>query len=100
MIKPQKPKINTARVFYFLDVVKLVLLFTLFLVFVNFNAKLSQEVRITKDLSTQIASSSTQRTAQLHELQNHIDCIVSLFTQPNRSNLVIQDIKSCTLSPK
>lgn len=97
MSKLQKLNINTARIFYFLDVVKLVLLFTLFLVFVNFNAKLSQEVKVTKAISTQLASNAKQRTSQINKLQNHIDCIVSLFGQPNRSSLVIKNIEDCNL---
>lgn len=52
------------------------------------NTKLLQE-------QTQISRQSTQ---QIQDLQNHIDCVVSLFTEPNRTNLVISDITKCQVT--
>lgn len=42
-----------------------------------------------------ISGASKQRTAQINDLQNHIDCIVELFRQPNRQSLTIKDINGC-----
>lgn len=45
-----------------------------------------------------LARNSKIRTQQIHELQTHIDCIVELFTQPNRANLTITDINDCKIA--
>lgn len=50
-----------------------------------------------KGIVTQINSSSKQRTIQLTDLQNHIDCIVELFQQPSRNNLTINDLQGCQI---
>jgi hypothetical protein len=50
-----------------------------------------------KILST-ISASSKQRTRQINDLQDHINCIVSLFQQPNRSQLTITDLENCQLT--
>lgn len=43
-------------------------------------------------------SLSKEQKSQIDQLQQHIDCVVSLFTQPNRLNLVITDISNCKLT--
>lgn len=35
---------------------------------------------------------------QTERLQNHIDCIVSLFTHPNRQQLIVSDIEHCKIT--
>lgn len=45
-----------------------------------------------------IQSSAEQRTKQINQLQQHIDCITELFQQPNRAYLSISDLASCKLS--
>lgn len=42
--------------------------------------------------------SEADNKARLTDLQHHIDCIVSLFQQPNRASLSITDITTCQLS--
>lgn len=39
-----------------------------------------------------------ERSQQIDELQQHINCIVTLFTMPNRASLTITDISGCQLS--
>ena len=45
-----------------------------------------------------LSSNSTKQTQQINDLQKHIDCIVALFQQPSRANLVITDIENCSLA--
>lgn len=47
---------------------------------------------------TKISGASVQRTAQINDLQQHIDCVVELFQQPNRASLTITDLEGCKLS--
>lgn len=42
-----------------------------------------------------ITASGKQRTAQIQDLQNHIDCIVELLRQPNRASLTLKDLNGC-----
>jgi hypothetical protein len=58
---------------------------------------LRQQSQNTKLLQEQ-ALSSEQSSQQIKDLQNHIDCVVSLFTEPNRTNLVITDITKCQVT--
>lgn len=51
-----------------------------------------------QQILARIQESNTQRTAQINDLQNHIDCIVELFRQPNHNNLTITDLQSCQLT--
>lgn len=51
-----------------------------------------------QQILAKIQDSSKQRTAQINDLQNHIDCIVELFRQPNHTNLTITDVQSCQLT--
>jgi cell division protein FtsB len=50
-----------------------------------------------KAIIERIKDSNTQSTDEIHKLNNHIDCIVELFTQPNRHQLTIKNIKTCSL---
>lgn len=50
-----------------------------------------------KQIIDNLAKNSAQRTVQLNKLQNHVDCVVSLFTRPNRANITITDISTCHL---
>lgn len=36
---------------------------------------------------------------KINSLQNHINCIVDLFAQPNRQSLVISDVQNCKIQP-
>lgn len=92
------PKLTVSRIFYALDVLKLLLIFVLFLLFVNFNIKLSQEIQATKGLSTQLASSAKQRTNQINDLSHHIDCIIDLFGTQNRTDYYITNPQTCHIS--
>lgn len=47
---------------------------------------------------SKIQGASVQRTAQINDLQQHIDCVVELFQQPDRANLTITDLEGCKLS--
>lgn len=47
---------------------------------------------------SKISGASVQRTAQINDLQKHIDCVVELFQQPNRANLTITDLEDCQLT--
>jgi cell division protein FtsB len=42
-----------------------------------------------------IKAGSDQNATHVKDLQDHIDCIVELFRQPNRQNLTIRDLNSC-----
>lgn len=59
------------------------------------NAQLLSQQKKTLDSLSKNAAASTK---QINELQNHIDCIVDLFAQPNRANLTISDISTCKLT--
>ena len=44
---------------------------------------------------------TTQRVDQSTlEIKRSMACVVSLFAQPNRTNLTIQDVQNCTLVRK
>lgn len=98
MIKLHRPKINLTQLRGVLEAVKLILMFILFLLFVNFNVKLSQEINATKALSNQLASSAKQRTDQINNLSHHIDCIIDLFGVQNRTSYYITNPKTCHIS--
>jgi len=51
-----------------------------------------------KATTDQLKANDKHNAQSLQDLQNHIDCIVNLFTQPNRASLVITDITSCQLT--
>jgi type II secretory pathway pseudopilin PulG len=55
---------------------------------------LTQQERV---LAT-ISNNSKARSAQIQDLQNHIDCIVLLFQQPGRSELYISDLRNCKIN--
>lgn len=38
-----------------------------------------------------------QRTSQINELNRHLDCIVTFFSNPDRSQTAISDIDTCTV---
>lgn len=64
------------------------------------NTQLTQQKTLLasqKQVLDKISGASKQRTAQINDLQNHIDCITELFRQPNRANLTIKDINGCQL---
>lgn len=46
--------------------------------------------------ATQVKN-SVIRTNQIDQLNRHLDCIVTFFTQPDRSTTAITDINTCTL---
>lgn len=52
----------------------------------------SQEIALNK-----LTNGAKQRTEQINDLEQHIDCIVLLFQSKNRANLVISDVESCKI---
>jgi type II secretory pathway pseudopilin PulG len=65
------------------------------------NNQLSQQKKLLdsqQQILSRISASSQQRTKQINDLQNHIDCIVNLFQHPNRADLTIGDLQDCTLT--
>lgn len=50
-----------------------------------------------KGVTDQLNKGAAQRTQQIATLTTHIDCIVTFFSQPDRSNTAISDINTCTL---
>ena len=64
----------------------------------NQTAMLKSNNQLTKALQSDVNDLQKSNSAQLTDLQNHIDCIVSLFANPNHTNLVISDIQSCQLT--
>lgn len=64
----------------------------------NQDRLLAQNTTLTEQLKHDVSGLNNNTNMRLIDLQNHIDCIVSLFQQPNRTNLVISDIQNCNLS--
>jgi hypothetical protein len=67
-------------------------------------AKLQQQIEgqqaiITqiKGVTDQINTSSKQRTEQIDQLNKHLDCVVTFFTQKDRTQKAINDIETCTV---
>lgn len=56
------------------------------------NAKILAEIQKTSNEQNKLT------TEQLTTVNRHIDCIVLFFTNPNRANLKIDDINSCTFN--
>lgn len=50
-----------------------------------------------KGVTEQLNHGAAQRTQQIQTLTAHIDCIVTFFSQPDRSSTSISDIDTCTL---
>lgn len=64
------------------------------------NNQLAQQKRLLtsqQQILSQIQKSSNQRTQQLADLQQHIDCIVALFQKPNHQQLTITDLEDCQI---
>lgn len=59
----------------------------------QFKTQLANQQKITE----QIEHSGDERSSQLQTLNNHIDCVVALLSQPNRSTVRVQDIQNCKL---
>lgn len=57
-----------------------------------------QIINQTSNITKQLQSNSAQRTQQIQTLTDHIDCIVTLFGQPNRQELKISDIQNCKIT--
>lgn len=65
------------------------------------NTQLSSQKRLLNSQATilaKISGASVQRTTQINDLQQHIDCITELFQQPNRASVTITDLEGCKLS--
>ena len=54
-------------------------------------------IKQSNELLDRMTKNSEERSKQINELQQHIDCVVLLFQRTNRSNLVIKDLESCNL---
>lgn len=50
-----------------------------------------------KGVTDQIAGNAKDRTAQIELLNRHLDCMVTFFTQKDRSQKAIDNIEVCTL---
>jgi hypothetical protein len=50
-----------------------------------------------KQILSSIKSSSDERTKQINQINQHLDCIVEFFGQSNRTNKSISDIRKCEL---
>lgn len=91
------------HIFAILDVLKFILLVGLTITFINFNIKLSEQIAAIHGLSKQqqVTAENIQKntTTQLTALNNHINCIVDLFAQPDRTSLRIADIQNCIIVP-
>lgn len=85
-------------VLFFMDVLKFVLLLVLVVMFANFNVRLAEQTKATHQVATNVQESSRQRSLEVHTLSDHIDCIVTLFSQPNLDNVHISDIQNCKLA--
>lgn len=57
----------------------------------------TQNTQLTKSLESDVSELKQNDQKQLSELQNHIDCIVHLFQQPNFTSLKINDVQNCNL---
>jgi len=84
----------TQTLFFFLVALMLVVLLV---------ASYQQQVGVKKVTTGQtktLAALTTEgksQTDKINDLQKHIDCVVALFQQPDRSSLVISDIENCSL---
>jgi cell fate (sporulation/competence/biofilm development) regulator YlbF (YheA/YmcA/DUF963 family) len=52
-----------------------------------------------KELSVQLNDRAADRTRQINEVDHHLDCIVTFFTQKDRTQKAIADIQTCTIKP-
>lgn len=59
--------------------------------------QLKTELSNQQKITEQIEHSGDERSSQLQTLNNHIDCVVALLSQPNRSTVRVQDIQNCKL---
>lgn len=109
MKRPTIPLKNITRrhIFDFLDVLKTLLLLTLLAAFVNFNIQLSQEVKSTKNIAAEqtktlqtLVDVSKQRTTQIADLQQHLDCLFKLATTPHTTTSppTVLSLNTCQLS--
>lgn len=67
-------------------------------------AKLQEEVEgqqqliaQVKGITERINDNSKQRTDQIDQLNRHLDCVVTFFTQKDRTQKAIDNIESCTV---
>jgi len=54
-------------------------------------------IKQTNKLLSQSTHNAAERTKQIRDLQDHIDCIVLLFQKPSRASLVISDVENCKI---
>lgn len=58
----------------------------------------TQELAAQKKTIDTLVTLGNQRSAQINDLQNHVDCLFKLATQPGHSNIAITDITGCQLT--
>lgn len=51
-----------------------------------------------KGIGDQLTLNSQDRTKQIGEINHHLDCIVTFFSQPDRSQKAINNINTCELT--
>jgi hypothetical protein len=81
-----------------LDVFKAVGIAILLILAIQTLHKQGQEIEATNKIVSQLNANSHHSTSQINSLQQHIDCIATLFRQPNRAQLTITDLKNCQLT--
>lgn len=85
----------------FIAICMVVVLITLFFQTQTLNQEVKEQHKILTQVRTitqQIQAGSNLRGHQVAEINRHLDCIVMFFSQPDRSNTAIADIKTCTLT--
>lgn len=60
-------------------------------------AQIKQQLAQLKEQSNDRAQAVQILRGDVNRLNDHVDCVVSLFTYPNHTNITIQDIKGCKL---
>lgn len=65
------------------------------------NNQLTQQKKLLdsqNQILSRIKASSDQRTKQINDLQEHIDCVVELLRRSNRQDLTITDLQNCKIT--
>lgn len=85
----------TQGLFFFLVAIMLA-----FLLIFSIMQQLANEKLLSNQTQTihKLSDSTDQQAREINDLQKHIDCIVELLRQPNRSTIVITDIQNCKIT--
>ena len=63
-------------------------------------SSLSEQAKRQSQLLEQIEKNAKQRTKQIQDVDNHLDCVVRFFSQEDRSEKAIKDIDTCRIAQK